>query len=154
MAISDHASHIGRPTLCYCDTYNVLICRLSAEPCEVGREFLVPCGSCCSTLEYQLESFKRQAFLDGFKTLSILRAVVKVFNEPVIFFVDVFHCEIFQKPATVAKRSDQDFHAQKYECMLSQQTSEDNAYNIGANSDLHMHLGSIDRSYKCYRLHQ
>ncbi|KAK6733511.1 hypothetical protein RB195_017331 [Necator americanus] len=35
-----------------------------------GREFLVPCESCCSALAYQLKSFKRQAPLGGFKTLT------------------------------------------------------------------------------------
>ncbi|KAK6743506.1 hypothetical protein RB195_010647 [Necator americanus] len=64
---------------------------------ELGREFLVPCGSCCSTLAYQLKSFKRQASPGGFKTLSLLRAVVKVFDKPVIFLVDVVHCRIFPK---------------------------------------------------------
>ncbi|KAK6757014.1 hypothetical protein RB195_015068 [Necator americanus] len=71
--------------------------RLSAKPCELGREFLIPCGSCCSALAYQLKSFKRQAPLGGFKTLSLLRAVVKVFNEPIIFLVDIVHCRIFPK---------------------------------------------------------
>ncbi|ETN80551.1 hypothetical protein NECAME_09071 [Necator americanus] len=75
----------------------VFLYRLSAKPCEHEREFLVPCGSCCSTLAYQLKSFKRQASLGDFRTLSLLRAVVKVFNEPVIFLVDVVHCGIFPK---------------------------------------------------------
>ncbi|ETN74644.1 hypothetical protein NECAME_03957 [Necator americanus] len=60
----------------------VFLYRLSAKPCELGREFLVPCGSCCCTLAYQLKSLKRQASLGGFKTLSLLRAVVKVFDKP------------------------------------------------------------------------
>ncbi|ETN77336.1 hypothetical protein NECAME_03237 [Necator americanus] len=64
---------------------------------ELGREFLVPCGSCCSTLAYQLKSFKRQAFLGGYETVSLLRTVVKVFSESVIFLVDVVHCGIFPK---------------------------------------------------------
>ncbi|ETN69653.1 putative aspartate--tRNA ligase [Necator americanus] len=75
----------------------VFLYRLSAKPCKHGREFFVPC---CSTLAYQLKSFKGQASLGGFKTLktlSLLRAVVKVFNEPVIFLVDVVHCGIFPK---------------------------------------------------------
>ncbi|KAK6760547.1 hypothetical protein RB195_021856 [Necator americanus] len=48
-------------------------------------------------LAYQLKSFKRQAPPGGFKTLSLLRAVVKVFDKPVIFLVDVVHCRIFPK---------------------------------------------------------
>ncbi|ETN69560.1 hypothetical protein NECAME_15234 [Necator americanus] len=77
--------------------YEVFLYRLSAKLCELGREFLVPCGSCCSTLAYQLKSFKRQAPLCGFKTLSLLCAVLKVFNKPVIFLVDVVNCGIFPK---------------------------------------------------------
>ncbi|ETN81116.1 hypothetical protein NECAME_08701 [Necator americanus] len=76
--------------------FSVFLYRLSAKPYELGREFLVPCGSCCFTLAYQLKSFKRKASLGGFKTLSLLRAV-KVFNEPVVFLVDVVHCGIFPK---------------------------------------------------------
>ncbi|KAK6745823.1 hypothetical protein RB195_012128 [Necator americanus] len=64
--------------------YKVFLHRLSAKLREHGREFLVPCGSCCSTLAYQLKTFKRQASLGGFRTLSLLREVVKVINEPVI----------------------------------------------------------------------
>ncbi|KAK6762365.1 hypothetical protein RB195_023181 [Necator americanus] len=91
------------PRLCsfsqhFCSSlFKVFLYRLSAKPCELGREFLVPCGSCCSTLAYQLKSFKRQAPPGGFKTLSLLRAVVKVFDKPVIFLVDVVHCRIFPK---------------------------------------------------------
>ncbi|KAK6764685.1 hypothetical protein RB195_024856 [Necator americanus] len=40
-----------------------------------------------STLAYQLKILKRQASFGGFKTLNLLRAVVKVFNEPVVFLV-------------------------------------------------------------------
>ncbi|ETN77916.1 hypothetical protein NECAME_10700 [Necator americanus] len=79
------------------ETRQVFLYRLSAKPCELGRDFLVPCGSCWSTLAYQLKSFKRQASLGGFRTLSLLRAVVKLFNEPVMFLVDVVHCGIFAK---------------------------------------------------------
>ncbi|ETN84006.1 hypothetical protein NECAME_07102 [Necator americanus] len=84
-------------TYWHCLNLKVFLYRLSAKPCERGREFLVSCDSCCSTLAYQLKSFKRQAPLGGFKTLSLLRAVVKVFNEPVIFLFDVVHCGIFPK---------------------------------------------------------
>ncbi|ETN81585.1 hypothetical protein NECAME_17871, partial [Necator americanus] len=71
----------------------VFLYHLSAKPCELGREFLVLCGSCCSTLAFQLKSFKGQVSLGGFETLSLLRAVTKMFNEPVVFLVDVVHCE-------------------------------------------------------------
>ncbi|KAK6756345.1 hypothetical protein RB195_014636 [Necator americanus] len=62
------------PRLCsisqhFCSSlFKVFLYRLSAKPCELGREFLVPCGSCCSTLAYQLKSFRRQASLGGFET--------------------------------------------------------------------------------------
>ncbi|ETN68919.1 hypothetical protein NECAME_15542 [Necator americanus] len=78
-----------------CGTCQIFLYCLSAKPCELGSEFLVSCGSCCSTLAYQLKIFKGQASLGGFKTLSLLRAVVKVFNKPVIFLV--VHCGIFPK---------------------------------------------------------
>ncbi|KAK6733495.1 hypothetical protein RB195_017319 [Necator americanus] len=44
-----------------------------------------------------LRIFQRQASLGGFRTLSLLRAVVKVFDVPVTFLVDVVHCGIFPK---------------------------------------------------------
>ncbi|ETN76203.1 hypothetical protein NECAME_11845 [Necator americanus] len=60
-----------------------------------------PCQKSCPT-QLDVKTFitsisnKRQ-LAKGFETLSPLRAVVKVFNEPVIFLVDVVHCGIFPK---------------------------------------------------------
>ncbi|KAK6744042.1 hypothetical protein RB195_011002 [Necator americanus] len=48
-----------------------------------------------SMLAYQLKSFEKQASFGGFKTLSLPRVVLKVFNEPVVFLVNVVHCGIF-----------------------------------------------------------
>ncbi|KAK6764108.1 hypothetical protein RB195_024436 [Necator americanus] len=74
--------------------FMVFLYRLPAKLCELEREFLVPCGLCCSMLVYQFKGLRDRRL---FKTLSRLRAVVKVFNEPVIFLVDVVHCGIFPK---------------------------------------------------------
>ncbi|KAK6763663.1 hypothetical protein RB195_024112 [Necator americanus] len=96
--IADAFPHLCSLSQHFCSSlFEDFLYPLSANPCELGREYLVPCGLCCSTLAYQLKSFKRQASLGGFKTLSLIRAVVNVFSEPVIFLVDVVHCGIFAK---------------------------------------------------------
>ncbi|PIO70072.1 hypothetical protein TELCIR_08086 [Teladorsagia circumcincta] len=42
------------------------------------------------TLTHQFESFRRQTSLGDFQTLCFPATIVKMFNEPKVFFVDVF----------------------------------------------------------------
>ncbi|ETN81955.1 hypothetical protein NECAME_17825, partial [Necator americanus] len=88
----------------------VFLYRLSAKPCERGREFLASCDSCCSTLAYQLKSFKRQAPLGGFKTLSLLRAVVKAFHKP----VELSHLPDMYDPKAAVPRPAKLYTKQEY----------------------------------------
>ncbi|ETN72409.1 hypothetical protein NECAME_13877 [Necator americanus] len=66
--------------------WQVFLYRISAKIFDLGREFLVACCLCCSTLTYQLKNFERQPL-----------SCSSLFNELVVFLVDVFHCGIFTK---------------------------------------------------------
>ncbi|PIO75591.1 protein tyrosine kinase [Teladorsagia circumcincta] len=56
---------------------------------KLGRELVIACSSCGSTLAHQFESFRRHTSLSGFQTLCLPATIVKMFNEPKVLLVDV-----------------------------------------------------------------